>query len=276
MSSVTPPPDPAQHPDQASNQTTGRRPVALVTGPTSGLGRLFAERLAGRGYDLVLVARDETRLKTLADELGTTYGVDTEVLVADLVDRDQLKRVEDRLADDARPVDLLVNNAGFGLKRKFLHNTVEQEQAHLDVLVTAPMRLCHAALGPMTRRHSGGIINVSSVAGLQPRGSYSAAKAYLNRFGEWAAHEYGKEGVRITTVLPGFTRTEFHERMEVRRDAVPKPLWLDAETVVDEALADFDKGKVMSVPSKRYKLIAGVSRHVPPRVLQRFQALGRK
>ncbi len=272
MSSVTPPPGPAQ----PSHSPAARRPVALVTGPTSGLGRVFAQRLAARGYDLVLVARDEARLKGLADELGTSYGVDTEVLVADLVDRDQLKRVEDRLGDDERPVDLLVNNAGFGLKRKFLSNTVEQEQAHLDILVTAPMRLCHAVLGPMTRRHSGGIINVSSVAGLQPRGSYSAAKAYLNRFGEWAAHEYGKEGVRITTVLPGFTRTEFHERMDVGREAVPRAFWLEADRVVDEALADFDKGKVMSVPSKRYKVIAGVSRHLPTRVMQRFQGLGRK
>src|SRR4029078_13661998 len=154
--------------------------------------------------------------------------------------RDQLRRVEDRLADEERPVDLLVNNAGFGLKRKFLDNTVEQEQAHLDVLVTAPMRLRHAALGQMTARHTGGIINVSSVAGTQPRGSYSAAKAYLNRFGEWAAHEYAPQGVRVMTLLPGFTRTEFHERMEVGRDAVPGPLWLDAERVVDEALSDYD------------------------------------
>ena len=121
-----------------------------------------------------------------------------------------------------RPVDLLVNNAGFGLKRTFLHNTVEQEQALLDVLVTAPMRLTHAALRQMTARHTGGIINVSSVAGTQPRGSYSAAKAYLNRFGEWAAHEYAGDGVRIMTLLPGFTRTEFHERMDVGRDAVPR------------------------------------------------------
>lgn len=255
---------------------TGGRPVALVTGPTSGLGRLFAQRLAARGYDLVLVARDETRLKALADELATTYGVDSEVLVADLVDREQLKRVEDRLGDEEHPVDLLVNNAGFGLKRRFLNNTVEQEQAHLDILVTAPMRLTHAALGPMTGRHSGGIINISSVAGLQPRGSYSAAKAYVNRFGEWAALEYGPQGVQVMTVLPGFTRTEFHERMDVGRDAVPAPLWLDAERVVDEALADFDAGRTRSVPSKRYKVIAAVSRHAPPRLLQRFQGLGRK
>jgi uncharacterized protein len=252
------------------------RPTALVTGPTAGLGRLFAERLAGRGYNLVLVARDEGRLKELADELEASYGVSVEVLPADLVDRVQLATVEARLADPDRPVDLLVNNAGFGLKRRFLDNTVEQEQALLDVLVVAPMRLCHAALGPMVARGSGGIINVSSVAGFQPRGSYSAAKGYLNRFGEWAAHEYADKGVRVMTLCPGFMRTEFHQRMDVGRDAVPKILWLDADRVVDEALADFDRGKAVSVPSKRYKVIVGVSRHVPASVLQRFQGLGRK
>jgi short-subunit dehydrogenase len=252
------------------------RPVALVTGPTAGLGRLFADRLARRGYDLVLVSRDEARLEAVADELGTTYGVSCEVLVADLVDRQQLKVVEDRLADRVRPVDLLVNNAGFGLKRKFLRNTVEQEQAHLDILVTAPMRLTHAALGQMTERRTGGIINVSSVAGTQPRGSYSAAKAYLNRFGEWAAHEYAPQGVRVMTLLPGFTRTEFHERMEVGRDAVPGPLWLDAERVVDEALSDYDAGKARSIPSKRYNVIATASKYLPVGVLQRFQSLGRR
>jgi short-subunit dehydrogenase len=244
------------------------RPIALVTGPTAGLGRLFADRLARRGYDLVLVARDEARLTTVADELATTYGVSCEVLVADLVDRGQLKTVEDRLADPRQPVDLLVNNAGFGLKRKFLHNTVEQEQAHLDILVTAPMRLTHAALRQMTERHTGGVINVSSVAGTQPRGTYSAAKAYLNRFGEWASHEYAKDGVRIMTLLPGFTRTEFHERMDVGRDAV--------ERVVDEALADYDAGKSRSIPTKRYKVIAAASRYLPVGVLQRFQSLGRR
>jgi hypothetical protein len=251
-----------------------------VTGPTAGLGRVFVDRLARRGYDLVLVSRDETRLRTVAAELAAAYGVSCEVLVADLVERDQLIRVEDRVSAlgsaDVRPVDLLVNNAGFGLKRKFLHNTVEQEQAHLDVLVTAPMRLTHAALRQMTQRHTGGIINVSSVAGTQPRGSYSAAKAYLNRFGEWAAQEYAADGVRIMTLLPGFTRTEFHERMDVGRDAVPRALWLDVDRVVDEALADFDAGRRVSIPSKRYKVIATASKHLPVSLLQRFQSFGRR
>jgi len=265
-------PDP--RPDQTARPAS--RPTAVVTGPTSGLGRLFALRLAERGHDLVLVARDEGRLKGLADELEASYGVTAEVLVADLTDRAQLATVEARLADPERPVDLLVNNAGFGLKRRFLDNTVEQEQAHLDVLVTAPMRLCHAALGPMVERGTGGIINVSSVAGFQPRGTYSAAKAYVNRFGEWAAHEYAGRGVRVMTLCPGFTRTEFHQRMDVRRETVPRVLWLDAERVVDQALADFDRGRALSVPSKRYRAIVAVSRHLPAPVMQRFQGLGRK
>jgi uncharacterized protein len=282
MSHDSPDDSPADASDPTPDPTPGRaaasatRPVALVTGPTAGIGRVFARRLAERGYDLVLVARDEARLKELADELATSYAVTCDVLVADLVDREQCRRVENRLADGRPPVDLLVNNAGFGLKRKFLDNSVEEEQAHLDILVTVPMRLTHAALRQMTARHTGGIINVSSVAGTQPRGSYSAAKAYLNRFGEWASYEYGRQGVRIMTLLPGFTRTEFHQRMDVGRDAVPKPLWLDAERVVDEALRDFDAGKARSVPSRRYRVIAGVSRHLPPSVLQRFQSLGRR
>jgi uncharacterized protein len=250
--------------------------VALVTGPTAGIGRAFALRLAERGYDVVLVARDEERLRALADELAATYSAAGEVLVADLSDRTGMALVEARLSDESRPVDLLVNNAGFGLKRRFLDNSVEQEQAALDVLVTAVMRLTHAALGPMAGRGSGGIINVASVAAYQPRGSYSAAKAWVTTFGAWASREYAQQGVRIMTLCPGFTRTEFHARMDVKREAVPRLLWLDVDRVVDDALADWDAGKTLSIPGKRYKVIVSVSRHVPTSVLQRFQSLGRR
>ena len=143
------------------------------------------------------------------------YGVDVEVLPADLGDRGQLATVEARLADRERPVDLLVNNAGFGLKERFLDNDVEAEQAMLDVLVTAVLRLSHAALGAMTERGRGGVINVSSVAAFLPRGTYAAAKAWVNSFSEWAANEYRPAGVTVTALCPGFTKTEFHERMGV-------------------------------------------------------------
>lgn len=249
---------------------------ALVTGPTAGIGRAFAVQLAERGHDLVLVARDRTRLQELAADLERRHGVTVEVLPADLADREQLRLVERRLADRQAPVDLLVNNAGFGLKHPFLDNDADAETAMLDVLVTAVLRLTHAALGPMAERGSGGVINVSSVAAFLPRGTYSAAKAWVNRFGEWAHHEYADRGVVVTTLCPGFVRTEFHERMDVGRDSAPGWMWLDADDLVRAALADHARGRAFSIPSAQYKAIAGVARLVPTSLLQRLQGLGRK
>jgi short-subunit dehydrogenase len=250
--------------------------TALVTGPTAGIGHSFAQQLAARGYDLVLVARDEERLEKTAAELRASYGVEVEVLPADLTDREQLARVEARLADAARPVDLLVNNAGFGLRGRFLDNSADAETAMLDVLVTAVLRLSHAALRAMAERGHGGVINVSSVAALLPRGSYSAAKAWVNSFSEWAANEYRPRGVRVMALCPGFTKTEFHQRMDVDRGSAPDFMWLDADKLVATALADYDKGRVYSVPGMQYKAIAALSRAVPSRVLQRFQSMGRR
>jgi short-subunit dehydrogenase len=232
-------------------------------------------QLAEKGYDLVLVARDEARLKELADELHA-HGVEAEVLSADLTDRASLLTVEQRLADRARPVDLLVNNAGFGLKGRFLDNDIEAEQAQQDVLVTAVLRLSHAALGAMAERGSGGIINVSSVAAFLPRGTYSAAKAWVNSFSEWAHTEYKDRGVTVTSLCPGFTRTEFHERMGVSQDSAPDFMWLDADKLVATALKDHERGRAYSIPSAQYKVIANAARLVPSGILQRFQSLGRK
>ena len=250
------------------------RPCALVTGATAGIGHRFAVTLAARGHDLVLVARDAERLEQVAVDLRAEHGVGVEVVVADLVDRDALRRVEQRVADPTRPVDLLVNNAGFGLKQRFLDNDVDAEQAMLDVLVTAVMRLSHAALGAMTERGHGGIINVSSVAAFLPRGTYGAAKSWVSSFSEWAAAEYGPRGVTVTALCPGFTRTEFHERMDV----VPGtgPMWLDVDDVVEQALADHARGRARSVPGVPYKAAVGLVRLVPHRALHRLQHLGRR
>lgn len=251
--------------------------TSLVTGATAGIGHEFAVQLAARGDDLVLVARDTARLENVAADLRTSYGVTVEVLTADLTDLDQLRLVETRLADGDAPVDLLVNNAGFGLKGRFLDNDIEVEQAQQDVLVRAVLRLTHAALGGMVERGRGGVINVSSVAAFLPRGTYSAAKAWVNSFSEWAHNEYADRGVTVMTLCPGFVRTEFHERLGVDRDeSAPKQLWLEADRLVSEALDDFDHGKLMSIPSKRYKAIVTTSKLVPRPVLQRFQGLGRK
>jgi uncharacterized protein len=251
-------------------------PTALVTGPTAGIGHSFAKQLAQRGYDLVLVARDKARLEEVADELRSSYGVGAEVLAADLTDRAELASVERRLADAARPVDLLVNNAGFGLKGRFLKNTADDEQAMLEVLVLAVLRLTHSALGPMAERGSGGVINVSSIAAFLPRGTYAAAKAWVNSFSEWAAHEYRPRGITVMALCPGFTKTEFHERMDVSRGSAPDFMWLDADDLVATALKDFDRGKVFSIPSAQYKAVAAAARIVPTGLLQRFQGLGRR
>ncbi len=250
--------------------------TALVTGPTAGIGRSFAHQLAAQGFDLVLVARDVDRLESEAAQLRSSYGVQVEVLPADLVDRAELARVEARLADRESPVDLLVNNAGFGLKQRFLDNSADAEQAMLEVLVTAVLRLSHAALAPMVERGSGGIINVSSVAAFLPRGTYGAAKAWVVSFSEWAHYEYADQGVSVTCLCPGFVKTEFHERMDVSRGSAPDFMWLDADEVVAKALADHAKGKAFSIPGAQYKAISTAARVVPTSLLKRFQPLGRK
>lgn len=250
--------------------------TALITGATAGIGLAFARQLAAQGHDLVLVARDKGRLEEVAAELTTTHRVQVEVLAADLGDRSQLATVEERLADAERPVDLLVNNAGFGLKQRFLDNTADQEQEMLDVLVVAVLRLSHAALGPMATRGHGGIINVSSVAAFLPRGTYSAAKAWVNSFSEWASHEYAERGVHVMALCPGFTKTEFHERMGVSRGSAPGFMWLEVDDLVAAALKDYRKKKVFSIPSAQYKAVVGVTKAIPKGVLQRFQSLGRK
>ena len=248
--------------------------TALITGATAGIGHEYAVQLAARGHDLVLVARDVARLDLVADELRRAHQVEVEVLPADLTDRADLARVEARLADHDRPVDLLVNNAGFGLKKRFLDNTADEETAMLEVLVTAVLRLSHAALGAMAERGHGGIINVSSVAAFLPRGSYSAAKAWVNSFSEWAHMEYGPRGVTVMSLCPGFTKTEFHERMQVTRgDGF---MWLDVEFLVRKSLEDFDKGRAFSIPGAQYKTIIALTKAIPNRVLRLTQSMGRR
>lgn len=248
--------------------------TSLITGATAGIGHEYARQLAARGDDLVLVARNAERLDEVAAAFRSAHGIEVEVLVADLVDRDQLALVEARLADRERPIDLLVNNAGFGLRKRFLDNTVAEETELLEVLVTAVLRLSHAALGPMAERGSGGIINVSSVAAFLPRGTYSAAKAWVNSFSEWAHLEYKSRGVTVMSLCPGFTKTEFHERMQVTPgDGF---MWLDVDFLVRKSLQDFDKGRAYSIPGAQYKTIIALTRAIPNRVLRLTQSIGRR
>jgi uncharacterized protein len=242
------------------------RTTALITGATAGLGAEFARQLAEQGHDLLLVARNRERLQATAHELENNYSITAEVLPADLTDDAGVAAVVGRLSDASRPVEILVNNAGIGLLGSFDKNDLEDERRHLRLHVQTPMELSHAALRGMLQRRSGRIINVASVAAFANRGTYSAAKAWQVSFSRWANLAYAGSGVKVTAVCPGFTHTEFHDRMGMDKTVAPRWLWLQAERVVREGLADNDHGKAVSIPTKRYKVVAAISRMLPARL----------
>lgn len=251
--------------------------TALITGASSGLGAEYARQLAARRTDLVLVARDEASLGALAETLRTQYRVGVEVLAADLLAPRQLEKVVHRLTDPDRPIDMLVNNAGFGLPLSFARNDIDDEVRHLDLLVAVPMRLTHAVLTPMLQRGSGRIVNIASVAGFIPRSTYGACKGWLISFSRWANGRYRGRGVTVTAVCPGFTHTNFHERMGLPpgQEGLPDWMWLDARNVVSESLRDVARGKAVSVPSLRYKAIVALTRVLPAGLLASVGERGR-
>jgi hypothetical protein len=244
-------------------------PTALVTGATSGIGKAFAGRLARDGYNIVLVARDVGRLDALADDLRATYGVEIEVLAADLADDKGCRTVEERLADASRPVDYLVNNAGFTLGRKFLTGDVEDEDRMLRVLVRAVLRLSRAAVPGMLERGHGTVVNVSSVASFVPQSTYSAAKAWVTSFSVGLAGDVAGRGIRVQALCPGFTHTEFHDRAGLDMRRTPEWMWLDVDEVVEESMKALARGQVVCVPGRQYKTLVGLARHVPLGLLAR-------
>ena len=195
--------------------------TALVTGATAGIGAAYANLLAKEGFDLVLVARDLPRLKKVAKELSKSFGIKSECIQADLTKPAQLAKVEKRLASSAKPIEVLVNNAGFGIKDSFLDSDLNREQELLDVLVTAPMRLTHAVLPTMIKRNQGVIVNVSSVASFIAGGTYSAAKSYLTVFTEYSHTELSDTKIKVSALCPGFTKTEFHARGKMKMSGLP-------------------------------------------------------
>ena len=242
--------------------------TALITGATAGIGAAYAKLLAKEGFDLVLVARDLPRLKGVAKELSKLYKIKAETIKADLTKPAQLAKVEKRLANNSKPIEVLINNAGFGLKDSFLVSNLAKEQELLDVVVTAPMRLSHAVLPGMIKRNSGSIVNVSSVASFIAGGTYSAAKSYLTVFSEYLHTELRDTNIKVSALCPGFTRTEFHARGKMKMSGLPNYMWTTVDQVVAKSWRYVKAGKVICIPGWQYMLLSSIAR-IAPRPLVR-------
>lgn len=251
-------------------------PTALVTGASSGIGLAFARALASSGYDLVVVARDTQRLEALAKEVGGRDGVTVDVLTADLTDSVQLATVEARLADEGRPVDLLVNNAGFGGAVPVVERDPDDIEREIRLNVLALTRLTRAALPGMLARNQGGILLVSSVAAFQPTPNtavYAGTKAYVTIFGESLHEELRGTGVRVTTLCPGFTRTEFQARNRYDTQRLPSVVWQAPEQVVQAALAALRRNQALCVPGVHNKALVASSHFLPRGAIRRIAGL---
>lgn len=288
----------------ASHRGTLERPLAVITGASSGIGAVFARKLAARGYDLLLIARREDRLRSLASDLAATYRIAAAFLIADLADDADLERAANRIQAEPR-LSLLVNNAGFGTNGFFFEIDVRsQEQMHrLHVLAT--MQLTHAALSNLVPKSSPrgtsrpdrtglgtssetpqrlkpvppGVINVASVAGFaqSPMSvSYCATKTWINSFTEGVAMELSIKApaVRMQALCPGFTLSEFHDVVGLDRSAIAKSLWMSADFVVEESLRGFERGKLFVIPGWRYKVIVAGMKLLPARLLRRMAVTG--
>jgi short-subunit dehydrogenase len=260
--------------------------LAVVTGASSGIGEAFARQLAARGYNLLLVARREDRLRAvaaaIAAEHGVPRGVRVETVAADLASDEGRDRVASRIRA-ASDLALLVNNAGFGTVGIFYETDLEQQDQMHRLHVLTTLALTHAALENLTaqagRPGPCGIINVSSVAsfGQSPSNvSYCATKAWMTSFTEGLAIELvtKQSPVRLQALCPGFTYSEFHDRMGVDRNPIPKQLWMTADFVVAESLRGFDRGQVVVVPGWRYKIIVAFIKAMPGPLMRRIAAVG--
>jgi short-subunit dehydrogenase len=242
--------------------------TAMITGASSGIGEGFARELAARGCDLILVARRAGRLEKLAAELTERVRVAAEVLPADLTDSRQLHAVAQRLSDAARPVDLLVNSAGTGTDHRFVGSPLREEEYTISLNVTALTRLCHAALPGMCQRRRGGIINVSSFAGLLPAfghsATYGASKAFIYSLSEGLALEARGRGVHVTVTCPGYVHTD----RTAATSGVPGIGWVDRAQVVRDALRAVEAGRPLAVPGAPYKVAEVLVRALPRRLVR--------
>lgn len=243
---------------------------ALVTGASAGLGREFARQLAESKVDLVLVARDAARLEALADEIHRAHGVTAEVLAVDLTDLAGLEGVAARLSDTGSPIDILINNAGFGVYESFETSSIDDERSMHELLSWAPLRLSHAALPGMLERGRGWIMNVASAAAFMPSGTYGAAKIGTVSLSRSLNARYRRRGVKMSALCPGLLATEFHERMgEDHLPPLPRFAWADTERVAREGLRALYRGKPVLVSDWRYRLLRPLLAVLPDRVLER-------
>lgn len=240
---------------------------ALVTGATTGIGESFTRLLAENNYNVVLVARDLPRLQERAQGLETKYQVQTHCIQADLSTDAGCSEVERYIANNQ--IDVLINNAGFGINKAFTVSELEEEQKLLDVLVRTPMRLMHVALPLMKQRDRGVVINVSSVAGFIAGGTYSASKSYLTVLTESMHTELAGTNVKISALCPGFTRTEFHQRGRMSMKGLPSFMWLDSDELVAQAWRDALKGEAISIPGWQYRLLVFVIQRLPRSIVRK-------
>lgn len=233
------------------------------------MGLSFARFLAAEGCDLVLVARSRQRLEATANRIADEFGVDVRTIVADLTTDDGCAEVGAAVTD----VDVLVNNAGMGLGEGFTGASLDREEKLLDLNVRAVLRLTRTALPAMMERGQGSIVNVSSVAGfgpIMPGSTYNASKAWVTNFSESIAPLARRKNVRVMAFCPGFVRTEFHASANIPTSDIPSWMWLDSDAVVETAMRDLRRGKVVSVPSLHYKVITALIRHTPHSILSRI------
>lgn len=245
--------------------------TALITGGTSGIGAEFARLLAERKYDLVLVARDPARLKATAERLHAASGINVETISADLAERADVARVATRIEDPAHPIDLLVNNAGIGVHTSLLASDTSNHEHAFEVMCRAILVLGGAAARSM-RGRGGAIINLSSLQTYLATGSYAAIKSWVTAYSQSLAVELRGTGVRVTVVLPGWVRTEWHERAGVRRSSLPGFLWSEPDVVARIALRDSARGRVVSIPTVRYRVLGWFARHLPNRTIRWISA----
>lgn len=249
---------------------------SLVTGATAGIGNAFARHLARDGHNLVLVARNEDRLRSVADDIRKQHDVRCEVISADLADRGGVERVAEWITTSDETISHLVNNAGFGLKSSFLDSDIQDQEDQLNVLCTAVMVLSHAAGRRMRSAKAGAIVNVSSVAGFTSMGTYAAAKSWVTTFSEALHQEMYGTGVRVMSLCPGFVKTEFHQRAQLHMKHLPDWAWLDADELVTAAMTDLRKGRVVSIPDAKYKALAAAATHIPRPLVRRLSGKTRE